>query len=111
MAKKATKLTKAMTRTEILADLAESTDLTKKDVGRVLDGLAEIIQRHVNKRSVGTFTLPGLLKVKVVATPARKAKKNVPNPFKPGETMDVAAKPAGRKVRILALKKLKDMAG
>ena len=110
MAKKATKLTKAMTRTDILADLAESTELTKKDVGRVIDGLADLIELHVNKRSVGTFTLPGLLKVKVVATPARKAKKNVPNPFRPGETMDVAARPAGRKVKILALKKLKDMA-
>ena len=105
------KLTKAMTRTEILADLAERTELSKKEVGLVLDGLGEIIEQHVKKRSVGTFTLPGLLKVKVVATPARKAKKNVPNPFKPGETMDVAARPAGRKVKVLALKKLKDMAG
>ena len=77
------KLTKPMTRTEILADLAEKTDLTKKDVGNVLDGLGEIIEQHVKKRSVGSFTLPGLLKVKVVATPARKAKKNVPNPFNP----------------------------
>ncbi len=105
------KLTKPMTRTEILADLAERTELSKKEVGLVLDGLAEIIEQHVKKRSVGSFTLPGLLKVKVVATPARKAKKNVPNPFKPGETMDVAARPAGRKVKVLALKKLKDMAG
>ena len=75
MAKKATKVTKVMTRSEILADLAESTELSKRDVGRVLDGLAGIIERHVNKRSVGKFMLPGLLRVKVVATPARKAKK------------------------------------
>ncbi len=111
MAKKLTKVDKPMTRTEILSELAEQTELSKKDVGRVLDGLGDIIHAHVKKRSAGMFTLPGLLKIKVVATPARKAKKNVPNPFKPGEFMDVAAKPAGRKVRILALKKLKDMAG
>ena len=38
------------------------------------------------------------------------AKKGVPNPFKPGELMDVAAKPASIAVKCLALKKLKDMA-
>ena len=43
--------------------------------------------------------------------PARPAKKNVPNPFKPGELMDVAAKPASIRVKVLPLKKLKDMAG
>jgi hypothetical protein len=42
--------------------------------------------------------------------PAQRAKKGVPNPFKPGETMDVAAKPASVRVRITPLKKLKDMA-
>lgn len=105
------KLTKPMTRSEIVAELADSTELTKRDVAAVLDGLGDIIHKHVKKRSVGMFTLPGMLKIKVVATPARKAKKGVPNPFKPGELMDVAAKPAGRKVRILPLKKLKDMAG
>jgi len=42
--------------------------------------------------------------------PAKKAKKGVPNPFKPGELMDVAAKPASTKVKVRPLKKLKDMA-
>jgi hypothetical protein len=32
-----------------------------------------------------------------------------PNPFRPGETMDVAAKAASRKVKVLPLKKLKAM--
>ena len=109
MAKKTTKVDKPMTRTEILSELAEQTDLSKKDVGRVLDGLSDIIHAHVKKRSAGMFTLPGLLKIKVVATPARKAKKNVPNPFKPGEMMEVSAKPARNVVKIRPLKNLKDM--
>ena len=33
-----------------------------------------------------------------------------PNPFKPGEMMKVAAKPARRVVKVRALKSLKDMA-
>src|SRR5271169_3936084 len=111
MAKKMTSLDKAMGKGEMLAELAASTELSKKDVGRVLDGLAALIERHIAKRSVGTFTLPGLLKVKVVQTPARPARKGVPNPFRPGETMNVAAKPARRKVKVLPLSKLKAMIG
>jgi nucleoid DNA-binding protein len=109
MAKKATKIEKAMGKGEILAELADRTELSKRQVGRVLDEMAALIERHIAARSVGTFTLPGLLKVKVVQTPARPARKGVPNPFRPGETMDVAAKPARRKVKVLPLKKLKSM--
>jgi hypothetical protein len=36
--------------------------------------------------------------------------KSLPNPFKPGELMDRAAKPAYNKVKVRALKLLKDMA-
>jgi nucleoid DNA-binding protein len=111
MAKKATKIEKAMGKSEILAELADRTALSKKQVGRVLEEMAALIELHIAKRSVGTFTLPGLLRVKVVQTPARPARKGVPNPFRPGETMDVAAKPARRKIKVLPLKKLKSMIG
>jgi nucleoid DNA-binding protein len=97
-------------KTQILTEIAENTQLTKKQVGAVLDELGVLIERHVKKRACGEFALPGLLKIKTVKKPARKAKKNVPNPFKPGEMMDVAAKPASTKVKILPLKALKDMA-
>jgi nucleoid DNA-binding protein len=111
MAKKTMKLDKAMGKGEILTELAASTELPKKDVARVIDALAALIERHIAKKSVGTFTLPGLLKVKTIETPARPARKGVPNPFRPGETMDVAARPARRKVKVLPLKKLKAMIG
>jgi nucleoid DNA-binding protein len=109
MAKKRTTIEKAMSKSEILAELADRTELSRKDVGRVLDELAALIEQHVGKRSVGTFTLPGLLKIKIVQRPARPARKGVPNPFRPGETMNVAAKPASRKVKVLPLTKLKAM--
>ena len=111
MAKKPTKIEKAMGKGEILAELADRTELSKKQVGQVLEELSALIGRHIAQRSVGTFTLPGLLRVKVVQTPARPARKGVPNPFRPGETMDVAAKPARRKVKVLPLKRLKSMLG
>ncbi|MEO8603758.1 MAG: HU family DNA-binding protein [bacterium] len=111
MAKKSTKVEKAMSKGELLTELAERTELARKVVGQVLDELAAVIEQHVNKRSVGSFTLPGLLKIKVVQRPARPARKGVPNPFRPGETMNVAAKPASRKVKVLPLTKLKGMIG
>jgi nucleoid DNA-binding protein len=107
--KKLTALKEKFTKTQLVNELVEKTELSKKEVASVLDELGDIIERHVKKRAIGEFTLPGLLKIKTVKKPAQKARKNVPNPFKPGELMDVAAKPASTKVKVLPLKKLKDM--
>ena len=108
--KKASGVSKPMTKTELLNTLAENTGLVRKDIANVLEELGNVIERHIKKRAAGTFTLPGLLKVASVKKPARKAQKGVPNTFRPGETMDVAAKPASVRVKITPLKKLKDMA-
>jgi nucleoid DNA-binding protein len=98
------------TKTAILNEISDNTELTRKQVSAVLDELTSIIERHLKKRGAGEFTLPGLLKIKSVKRPARPARKNVPNPFKPGEFMDIAKKPATTRVKILPLKKLKDFA-
>ena len=110
MARKQVKgLRKAMTKSQVYSEIADSTELTKREVASVFEELEGIVKRHIKKGSVGTFTLPGLLKIKTVKKPARKARKNVPNPFKPGEFMDIKAKPASIRVKCLPLKKLKDM--
>ena len=108
MAKK-TGIKKAMTKTQMLSEIAEETELTKKQVASVFESLEDVIARHIKKGSAGTCTVPGLLKIKTVKKPARKAQKGVPNPFKPGELMDIQAKPASTKVKVLPLKRLKDM--
>jgi len=109
-AKKTTAVSEKMTKTSILNEIAANTGLTRKQVSDVMGELESVIERHVKKRAIGEFTLPGLLKIKTIKKPAQKAKKGVPNPFRPGETMDVAAKPASVRVRITPLKKLKEMA-
>lgn len=109
-AKKNAAVQEKYTKTEILNTIAENTGLSKKDVSKVLDELAVLIERHIKKRGVGEFTLPGLLKIKTVKKPARPARKNVPNPFKPGEYMDIPRKPASTRVKIVPLKKLKEFA-
>lgn len=98
------------TKTQIVSEIADATELSRGQVNAVLDELSGVIESHIKKRAVGEFTLPGLLKIKTIKKPARKARKNVPNPFRPGETMDVAVKPASTTVKVLALKKLKEMA-
>ena len=108
--RKAPAIQKKYTKTEILNEIAANTDVSKKDVAAVLEELGVLIERHIKKRAVGEFTLPGLLKIKSVVRPARPARKNVPNPFKPGELMDIPRKPATTRVKVLPLKKLKEFA-
>lgn len=104
---KATK--KPPTKTEIFASIADTTGLAKRDVSAVFDALVDEIGKALSKKGPQNFTLPGLCKIVVQHKPAQPAKKNVPNPFKPGELMDVAAKPAKNVVKVRALKRLKDM--
>lgn len=98
----------AYNKTQILTEIAEATELTKKQVSAVLDELATVIERHVKKNAVGQFTLPGLAKILVVRKPATKARKGI-NPFT-GEETTFKAKPATNVVKIRPLKKLKDYA-
>lgn len=109
--KKLTAVKEAMTKTAMMTAIAEQSGVSKKDVTAVIDALGGIIEAHIKKGAVGFCNIPGLMKVKTIRKPAQKARKNVPNPFKPGEMMDVAAKPARTVVKVLPLKKLKDMAG
>jgi nucleoid DNA-binding protein len=101
---------KKRSKTEIYASISEATGVSKKDVGAVFDALVNEIKKDVGKKGPGQFTIPGLCKVVVQHKPATKAKKGVPNPFKPGELMDVPAKPAKNVIKVRALKALKDMA-
>jgi nucleoid DNA-binding protein len=98
---------KAATKTEVFAALAESTELTKKQIGTVLDALHAYIGAQMGKKGPGLFVLPGLLKIK------RHKKPPVPermgrNP-RTGEPMVFKAKPARTVVKVLALKNLKEM--
>ena len=104
---KVTAVKQPMTKAQLLSAIAEDTGLTRKQVTEVVDSLSGQILRHIKKRGPGTFTLPGLLKIRTVRKLARKARKGI-NPFT-GEETTFAAKPAHTVVKILPLKGLKDM--
>ena len=107
--KKITAIKQTFTKSQILSTIAEEVDLTKKQVADVLDKLSHLVERHIKKRAVGEFTLPGLLKIKTIRKPAKKARKGI-HPFTREETT-FKGKPAHTVVKVKALKKLKDMAG
>ncbi|MEO7099221.1 MAG: HU family DNA-binding protein [Luteolibacter sp.] len=108
MAKKQITIKDRYSKTQILDEIAASTELSRKQVAAVLDSLADVIQGHVKKNAVGEFVLPGLLKISTVRKPAVKAHKGI-NPFTKEEVM-FKAKPASTAVKVRPLKKLKDMA-
>lgn len=95
-------------KTQMLTQISEKTELSRKQVQAVLDELTNIIEGHVKKKGAGEFVLPGLLKITTVKKPATKARKGI-NPFT-GEEVMFKAKPASTSVKVRPLKKLKEMA-
>jgi len=106
--KAAPALWQKMTKSQIIASVADSTGLTKKQVGTVMDEFHTLMERSIKKRSVGEFTVSGILKITTVKKPAKKARKGI-NPFTGEETM-FKAKPASIAVKVRPLKKLKEFA-
>ena len=98
---------KLLTKSEILASIAETAELSRKQVASVFDALSNLIKKNVGKKGPGMFVVPGLMKIVVIQKPAVKAHKGI-NPFTKQEQM-FKAKPARRVVKIRALKALKDM--
>ena len=95
-------------KTVILQQIADATELSKKQVQAVLDELTNVIEGHIKKKGIGEFVLPGLLKITTVKKPATKARKGI-NPFT-GEEVMFKAKPASTSVKVRPLKKLKEFA-
>ena len=103
-------ITTKQTKTQIIAALAETTGLSKKDVAGVMAALGNMIEGHMKKRGSGEFTIPDTgVKIRRVRKPARKARMGR-NPAT-GEEMKIPAKPASTVVRVSALKALKDTIG
>ncbi|MEM9268729.1 MAG: HU family DNA-binding protein [Pseudomonadota bacterium] len=90
---------KPMTKTQLVAALAEKVDLDKATAMRSLDALAEIVSSEM--ANGGAVTLPGLGKFACRERPAR----TVRNPAT-GESIQ---KEADRVAKVTIAKSLKDM--
>lgn len=110
MAKKAASpAAKPMSQSEVINSLAESTNLSKKDVKALVEALSELIGKQIGKKGPGVFTIPGLCKIQVKVKEAQPARKHQWVPLLK-EYRDIPAKPAKKLVKVSAVKKLKDMA-
>lgn len=100
---------KAFSKSQFVTTISEHAGVGRKDVVAVLEVISKIIGAHIQKSGPEAFSWPGLFKMQVVKKPATKARQGI-NPFT-GESMLFKAKPASRRVKIRALKQLKEMAG
>ncbi len=98
----------SMGKAALVKHLAETTGVAGRDVRGVLDALESTMTGSINKKGVGNFTLPGLLKITAVKVPAKPKRKGI-NPFTKEEQV-FAAKPATVKVKVRVMKRLKDAA-
>jgi nucleoid DNA-binding protein len=99
---------KAPTKSEVYANIANATGLTKKQIAAVFEALGKEVAKAVGKKGPGVFAVPGLCKVVRRNVPAKPAQKGVMNPFTK-QLEDRPAKPARVSVRVRPLKALKDM--
>ena len=102
------KSAKPATKSEILSNIAEATQLSRVQVASVFDALSGQIKAAVGKKGPGVFALPGLMKIVVINKPATPQRKGI-NPFTKQEQV-FAAKPARKVIKVRPLKALKDMA-
>merc|ERR1719265_2482105 len=100
---KAMKGAKSIGKSQIAETCAEASGVAKKDVGKILDALAELGATEVKK--TGKFTIPGLVMIKTRLKKATKAGKR--EMF--GKVVKVKAMKAKTIVKGLALSALKGL--
>jgi nucleoid DNA-binding protein len=98
---------KGRTKSDTFKKVAETTNLSRKQVAAVFDSLIAIVKEDLGKKGPGVFTLPGLLKIKRIQKPATPERPGI-NPFTKEPTV-FKAKPARNVVKAQALKSLKEM--
>ncbi|KAF1049464.1 HU family DNA-binding protein [Xylophilus sp.] len=98
----------SFTKAALATHLAEHSGVEPKAVKAVLASLEATIVASLNKKGLGEFTLPGLLKITSQKVPATKRRFGT-DPFTKQERW-FDAKPATVRVKSRALKKLKDAA-
>ena len=88
----------ALTKDQLIADIAESTDTTKVQVRAVLEQLSQIVADQLENAQ--EITLPGVGKLKVTERPARTGR----NPST-GAAIEIAAK---KVIKLVVAKGLTD---
>jgi nucleoid DNA-binding protein len=97
-------MSKPMTKSELIGQIAEHSELKKSDVKGVIETLATIGYKELKKN--GSFLVPGFAKFVVIKKPATKERAGV-NPFTKEPTV-FKARPARKIIRARPVKAAKD---
>lgn len=89
-------MAKALTKSQIAAEIAAKNNLTKKQAAEIIESIVQLAYKHAKN----SFTIPGLGKLVLVNRKARKGR----NPAT-GETIQIKAK---RVVKFRVAKAAKD---
>lgn len=100
-------ITSSLNKQKLLQHIAKNSNLTKKTVNTVLEELYNTIKDHIKPFGPQKFILPGIFKITIKTIPEQKEKLGI-NPFTKKQTI-FKAKPESKKIKIKALKKLKDI--
>ena len=99
-------MAKLMSKSELIQKIAaaHSNNMTRKDVKAVIESLATIGYKELNKS--GVFLVPGFAKFVVIKKPATKERSGI-NPFTK-EPMIFKAKPARKVIKARPVKAAKN---
>ena len=101
------KVGKPLKKAQLYSHLSDCTQLSRKEIAGIFGALSEVMESHLKKGGPGEFTVPGLMKCKVIRKPATKARRGI-NPFT-GEETTFKAKAARNVIKVRPLKALKEM--
>lgn len=104
MSSRRSRAPKALTKSELVGEIAEQVGLQKKQVGELLEVVTALVVRELKRGA--PVKLPGLATFRPYNSPAKPARPGR-NPAT-GETMMFKAKPASKGVRLRAPKALRD---
>ena len=96
----------ALGKSALVSHISNASGVAGRDVRAVLEALDGAVAGSVHKNGAGLFVWPGFLKITAIKVPAKPKRKGI-NPFTKEEQW-FAAKPATVKVKVRALKRLKD---
>jgi nucleoid DNA-binding protein len=98
---------KTLSSADLIAALAKATNLTAAQIEDLFDRLGALLKKQMKGPKRFELNVAGFLKIIRRHVPARRARKAI-NPFKPGQFITVAGKPARSTLKLRPLKKLKD---
>lgn len=98
---------KAMTKSAFVGQIAEKTELTKKQVESVLDEIVETVKSQLGPKGPGKLVIPGLARASVSKVKAVKGGEKKINPLT-GQEYVTKDRPAHNKVNMRPIKALKE---